>query len=186
MNLKKWAGKIKRKGLIYKTNKYKYDFQQYETIRSFGESIYIDKTSIDEAEIDQSNLIKKLVEFNDKSRARTAEGKDKKRNAFESVNALYESRKLILNAFRSGIFPIKEKQGKGLKILTPKQMLQTLPITLAQVKAVKTSENLLNETIQIIYSLYRAKEITKTLYNNIITSIDVQYKNEYYLYEFKK
>ena len=114
-----------------------------------------------------------MVEFNDKSRARTAEGKGKKRNTFESVNALYESRKLILNAFRSGIFPIKEKQGKGLKILTPKQMLQTLPITLAQVKAGKTSENLLNETIQIIYSLYRAKEITKKVYNNIISSIEL-------------
>ena len=80
-------------------------------IRSFSESIYTGKTNIDEAEIDQSNLIKKLVQFNDKSRPRTAEGKDKKGNTFESVNALYEGRKLILNAFRSGIFPIKEKQG---------------------------------------------------------------------------
>ena len=54
---------------------------------------------------------------------------------------------------------MKEKQGKGLKILTPKQMLQRLPIALAQVKPGKTSENLLNEMRQIIYSLYRAKEI---------------------------
>ena len=54
--------------------------------------------------------------------------------------------------------------GEGLKILTPKQMLQRLPISLAQVKAGNTSENLLNEIRQIIYSLYREKEITKTLY----------------------
>ena len=47
------------------------------------------------------------------------------------------------------------------KILTLKQMLQTLPIALAQVKAGNTSENLLNEFIQIIYSLYLAKQITK-------------------------
>ena len=45
------------------------------------------------------------------------------------------------------------KKGTGLKILTPKQMLQRLPITLAQVKAGNTSENLLNEIRQIIYSL---------------------------------
>ena len=50
---------------------------------------------------------------------------------------------------------------KRLKILTPKQMLQRLPIALTQVKAGNTSENLLNEMRQIIYPLYRAKEITK-------------------------
>ena len=55
----------------------------------------------------------------------------------------------------------KEKYGEGLKILTPKQMLQRLPKSLAQVKAGNTSEKLLNEIRQIIYSLYRAKEITK-------------------------
>ena len=55
----------------------------------------------------------------------------------------------------------KTKSGEGLKILTPKQMLQRLPIGLAQVKAGNTSEDLLNEIRQIIYSLYQAKEITK-------------------------
>ena len=60
---------------------------------------------------------------------------------------------------------------KGLKILTPKQMLQRLPIALAQVKAGNTSENLLNEIRQIIYSLYRAKEIIKKVYNNIMNSV---------------
>ena len=52
-------------------------------------------------------------------------------------------------------------EGTGLKILTPKQMLQRLPIALAQVKADNTSENVLNEIHQIIYSLYRDKEVTK-------------------------
>ena len=56
-------------------------------------------------------------------------------------------------------------------MLTPKQMLQRLLTALAQVKAGNTSENLLNEIRQIIYSLYRAKEITKKVYNNIINSI---------------
>ena len=58
-----------------------------------------------------------------------------------------------------------------LKILTPKQMLQRLPIALAQVKAGNNSENLLNEIRQIVYSLYQAKEITKKVYNNIIKPI---------------
>ena len=50
-------------------------------------------------------------------------------------------------------------------------MLQRLPITLLQVKAGKTFENLLNEIRQIIYSLYQGKEVTKKVYNNIINSI---------------
>ena len=65
----------------------------------------------------------------------------------------------------------KEQEGTGLKILTPNQMLKRLPIALAQVTAGNNSENLLNEIIQIVYSLYRSKEITKKVYNNIINSI---------------
>ena len=62
-------------------------------------------------------------------------------------------------------------EGTGLKILTPKQMLQILPIALAQVKASNNSENLLNEIRQIIYSLYQSKEITKKVYNNLMKSL---------------
>ena len=64
----------------------------------------------------------------------------------------------------------KTKYEEGLKILSPKQMLQRLPIVLAQ-KVGSTSKNLLNETRQIIYSLYQAKEITKRVYNNVMNSI---------------
>ena len=46
-------------------------------------------------------------------------------------------------------------------------MLQRLTIALAQVKAGKTTENVLNEIRQIIYSLYQAKQITKKVYNNM-------------------
>ena len=64
-----------------------------------------------------------------------------------------------------------ETPGKELKILTLKQMLQRLPIALAQVKADNNSENLLNEIRQIIYSLYQSKEITKKVYNNLMKSL---------------
>ena len=69
-----------------------------------------------------------------------------------------------------------ETKGKGLKIPTPKQMLQRLPIALAQVKAGNNSESLVNEIrlyIQIVYSLYQSKQIAKNVYNNIIKSINV-------------
>ena len=79
----------------------------------------------------------------------------------------------------------KEQEGEGanemsrvnaserLKILTSNQMLKRLPIALAHVKAGNNSESLLNEIRQIVYSLYRSKEITKKVYNNIINSIKV-------------
>ena len=66
---------------------------------------------------------------------------------------------------------LKATKGTGLKILTPKQLLQRLPIALAEVKTGSNSENLLNEIRQIVYSLYQSEEITKKVYNNIIKSI---------------
>ena len=65
-----------------------------------------------------------------------------------------------------------ETKGKGLKILTPKQMLQRLPIALGkqklnQVRAGNNSESLLNEIRQIFYSLYQSKQITKKVCNTI-------------------
>ena len=90
----------------------------------------------------------------------------------------FEGRQKVLNTFSSKIFLIKFK-GSGLlntnfselKILTPKQMPQRLPIALAQVKAGNKSESLLKEIRQIVYSLYQSKQITKKVYNNIIKSI---------------
>ena len=93
-------------------------------------SIYTGKINKDEAEMDQVHLLKNLVGFNNRSRPKTTEGKDKKKIS-ENVYSLYEGRELILNAFKSEIFPLKATNGKGIKILTPKQMLQRLPIALA-------------------------------------------------------
>ena len=64
-----------------------------------------------------------------------------------------------------------ETKGTGLKIFAPKQMLQILPIALAQVKAGNNSENLVNEIRQVIYSLYQSKEITKKVCNNVMKSL---------------
>ena len=63
------------------------------------------------------------------------------------------------------------KYGEGLKILTPKQIRQRLPIALAPVRTANTSENLLNEIRQIAYSLYRGKESIKNVCNNVMNSI---------------
>ena len=111
MKLKNGRKKLKEKIIHI------YDFQQYKTIRSFGESFNTQKARIVEAREDQSNLLKNIEEFNNKSRPKNKEGKDKKRDTYESA---YEGRELTLNA-------IKATKDKGFKLLTPKQMLQKLP-----------------------------------------------------------
>ena len=60
----------------------------------------------------------------------------------------------------------KSVDGDELKTLTPKQMLQRLPIALTQ----------LNKIRQIIYSLYREKKFIKKVYNNIMNSIKLEYR----------
>ena len=82
---------------------------------------------------------------------------------------------MVFKAFESKIFLKTEelKKGTRLKLLTSKQMLQRLPIALAQIKADRNPESLLNEIRKIVYSLYRSKEITRKVYNNIIKSIKV-------------
>ena len=68
-------------------------------------------------------------------------------------------------------------KGKGLNVVTLKQMLQRLPIALAHVKAGNTSENLLDEIRQMIYSLHLSKKKKKKkVYKNIMNSIKVWYK----------
>ena len=63
------------------------------------------------------------------------------------------------------------KKGKGFKILTNKQMLNRLPILLAQIQAGNNFKSLKNEIKQILYSLYRSKVLTKTVYSNLIKVI---------------
>ena len=112
----------------------------------------------------------------------------KQKEILANLNMLYNAREeavKFIEDYGSMILEAKklareDQEGKGanemsrvnaserLKILTPNQMLKRLPIALAQVKAGNNSESLLNEIRQIVYSLYRSKEITKKVYNNII------------------
>ena len=66
--------------MICKTNEYFYDFQQFETIRSFGARIQTGKVIIDEAEMDQRNLLENMVKLNNKCKIKTKEGKAKRQN----------------------------------------------------------------------------------------------------------
>ena len=110
----------------------------------------------------QNTFLKKLS--NIKIGKKTTELKE----TINNLEKFCSSREEVINFFRDYIEMLSdakydakqdETKGTGLKILTPKQMLQRLPIALAQVKAGNNSESLLNEIRQIVYSLYQSKQI---------------------------
>ena len=133
--------------------------------------IYNRKITLEEADEDQSDLADEINNFIKETKPKDDEKKQEKK-------LLKKTREIVLNGFKSKIF-LTKSTGTGilntdnskLKMLTPKQMLQRLPIALAQVKAGNNSENLLNEIRQIIYSLYQLKEITKKVCNNLMKSL---------------
>ena len=102
------------------------------------------------------------------------------KNTIYNIEMLYKARNEVIKLYDDYSLMMSEAmtkakqnvtKGTGLKILTPKQMIQRLPIELAQIKAGNNSENLLYEIRQIIYALYQSKEITKKVYNNLMKSL---------------
>ena len=166
--------------MFYEGTSRNYDFRGFKTIRTYGNDIRNNVTSLKTENLEQANLMAHIYDFVKNTKPQDPKQKKLKSDVLDSMRALVKGRELVYNAFRSGIFHKLEKsqegeganKGERIKILTPNQMLKSLPIALAQVKADNNSESLLNEIRQIVYSLYRSKEITK-VYNNIINSIKV-------------
>ena len=166
---------VDRNKMVYESTSRTYDFRGFKTICAYGSDIRNNVTSLKAANLEQANLMAHINDFVKNTKPQDPKQKKMKSDVLGSVRALVKGRELMYNAFRSGIFHKFEEsqEGEGLKILTPNQMLKRLPIALAQVKAGNNSESLLNEIRQIVYSLYRSKEITKKVYNNIINSIKI-------------
>ena len=136
-------------------------------------SIYNGDITSEDVEKEQTELKRDLGRINQ------GEPKDKsleQKKVINNIENLYEKSFVQLFNDYAKNMPkniYKSKQGTGVKILTSNQMLKRLPIALTQIKAGNNSESLLNEIRPIVYSLYRSKEITKKVYNNIIKSIKV-------------
>ena len=134
-------------------------------------SIYKSDITLEDIEKEQIELKKDLGGI------RQGDPKDKsleQKKTIDNIKNLYNSREEVVQMFNDYAKNMSRniydsKQGTGVKIITPKQMLQRLAI--AQIKAGSKSESLLNEIRLIVYSLYQSKEITKNVYNNIIKSI---------------
>ena len=154
--------------MAYKGTNETYDFRNFKTIHAFGNEIRNNIISLDTANLEQANLLSYINDFIRKTKPWNPGKRKLRSDVLDNVTGLVNGRELVLKAFQSGIFHELEESQKGqgmnerLKILTPNQMLKRLPIALAQVKAGNNSKSLLNEIRQIVYSLYRSKEITTT------------------------
>ena len=131
----------------------------------FKGPMYIFK-SICKSDITLEDVEKEEIELKrDLGRIKQGDPKDKSQEQKKKNNKiknLYKSREEVVLMFNDYAKNMSRniygsKQGTGLKILTPKEMLQRLPIALAQIKAGNSSESLLNEIKQIVYSLYQSK-----------------------------
>ena len=139
-------------------------------------SIHHGDTPLESVENEQKKLKEEFVcikQGNSKNRS------EEQQDTIDNIENLYNSRQEVVKMFNNyarnmsrNIYDSKQ-EGTGLKILTPKQMLQRLSISLAQIKAGNNSQSLLNEIRQIVYCLYQSKEITKKVYNNILKSVKV-------------
>ena len=139
-------------------------FYEYKDSKEFFSAIKNNQIKFSEVKNKQNEFLNKLS--NIKIGKKTPEQKE----VINNLEKFYSFRGEVINFFRDYVEMLSdanynakqnETKGKGLKILTPKQMLQRLPIALAQVKAGNNSESLLNEIRKIVYSLYQSKQITK-------------------------
>ena len=151
------------------------DFSEYNNAKGIFDKIKNKQISLSRAEENQADLKSDLADMKVGGKNKSAQKK-----VIKNVENFRDSRQAVIDFYKDysstvikASYDAKQQEGTGLKILTPKQMLQRLPIVLAQIKARNNSESSLNEIRQIVYSLYQSKEISKNVYNNIIKSIKV-------------
>ena len=103
--------------------------------------------SLVDAKIDQGKFKSDLGKIKNGSSNKKSE---EQKSVLYGIELLYKSRNDVINFYDDYSSMVSEAKtkattGTGLKILTPKQLLQRLPISLAQVKVGNNSESLLNE-----------------------------------------
>ena len=117
-----------------------------------------------------SALLKELYKTNDKEKNRPLVNvinsglndlKEEIKKMFEKGKEIEDPESIVKIVEEILNFNEQNQKAKGIKILTPNQMLSRLPISLAQLKAANNSEKLKNEIRQLLYSLYRSKNMTK-------------------------
>ena len=141
---------------------------EYKESKELFNAVKDSQINFDDVVKSQNELLSKI------SNVKMGKKTDNHKKVINNLNNFYilEKKLLIFLETMEKWFLIQPTNQNKMKLrekdlLTPKQMLQRLPISLAQVKAGNNSGSLLNEIRQIVYSLYQSKQITKKIYNNI-------------------
>ena len=87
---------VNREKLVYKTNIHTYDFQNFQTIRTFARDIYNGEISLEEANEDQGKLLNEIIYFNKKTKPKNEIKKQEKENVIKSLRNFYNSRKKVI------------------------------------------------------------------------------------------
>ena len=138
---------VDREKLVCIANEYTCNFKNFRKIRTLGRDVHEGKITLEEAGVDQTNLLNDIRNFKNNTRPQNDKKKQEKEVVLKNLHNFSEAREIFLNGFESRISLIKSK-GSGhlntdhskLQILAPKQMLRRLPIALSQVKAANNSE----------------------------------------------
>ena len=114
----------------------------------------------------KSKSIKNINKSYERMKLDRQKSKSDSEKTTESTGDVNASLERMREALKNG----KKDIGRGLKIMTPNQLLTRLPILLAQKQAGNNSQKLNNEIRQIIHSLYSSKNLSKAVYNNLMKS----------------
>ena len=148
----------------YKGNTGNEEFNKYDNALDLIDKIRNGEIKLAEVKNNQNNFKMYLGQIK-----KEAKKSKEQKNTIYNIELIYKARKeniLFLDDYSLMVSEAKNKaknntSGKGLKILIPKQILQRLPIALAQVQAGNNSEKLLNKIQKIVCSLYQSKKLLK-------------------------
>ena len=87
---------VDKEKLFYKSNKKKYNFKHFQTIRTFGEDIYNGEITLEEADNNQSNLLNEIKNFKYKTEPKSDKKRQEKENVEKNLYNFYEGREMVL------------------------------------------------------------------------------------------
>ena len=93
--------------MFSESSKQIYDFRMFNAIRCFSDSIYRHKIEIHEAKQEQADLLEYILSFNNTTRSRSDQDRNKKNNVSDREKNPYENSEVVLNAFKNGLFSLK-------------------------------------------------------------------------------
>ena len=102
--IKELEKNVDREKLVYETKTDTYVFRIFRTIRTFGEDIYNGKITLEGANESQANLVEEIEKFNNKTKPKKKENKEKKDIVNKNLYNFYNGREMVLNTFKSKKF----------------------------------------------------------------------------------